>query len=66
MLNSNQLARRWRDNQQTASAPSLTEGEEEEAWRATTLELLSKAHTIGGITDASFNVVPTNYSVGAT
>jgi hypothetical protein len=62
VLNSNQFARRWRDIQST-SAPPLLEGKEEEAWRERTLELLSRAHTIGGIEDASFEIVQSTYAV---
>lgn len=35
---------------------------DEEKWRARTLGLLSNAHSLGGITDLSFEVVETNFS----
>ncbi|KZT73160.1 hypothetical protein DAEQUDRAFT_722284 [Daedalea quercina L-15889] len=59
-LQSNQLARRWRDcNSRT---PSFDNNEEEDEWRTATVELLSATHTIGGIADLTFEVVKTHYS----
>jgi hypothetical protein len=62
VLTSNQFSRRWRDC--NPNSPSLyTDTEDEDTWRTTTLELLSRAHTLGGITDLSFEVAPTDYAV---
>lgn len=61
VLTSNQIARRWRDCNR-ASTPLYAE-DEEDAWRTTTLKLISTAHTLGGITDISFEVVESKYSV---
>ncbi|KAF8149863.1 hypothetical protein B0H34DRAFT_164796 [Crassisporium funariophilum] len=61
VLNSKQLARRWRECNPTSPQP-FNKSEDEDAWREETLELLSKAHTIGGIADFSFETVETKYS----
>jgi predicted alternative tryptophan synthase beta-subunit len=62
VLTSKLLARRWR-----VCNPSLpqqfSEARDEEAWRERTLELLSNAHTIGGISELSFEKVTSDYSV---
>ncbi|GLB40185.1 hypothetical protein LshimejAT787_0800560 [Lyophyllum shimeji] len=60
VLTSQQFARRWRDCNRP-SAPFDSEAEEDE-WRTVTLELLSRAHTLGAIPDISFEIVETNYS----
>ncbi|KAF9468141.1 hypothetical protein BDZ94DRAFT_845739 [Collybia nuda] len=61
VLTSNQFSRRWRDC--NFNSPSFyTDAEDEDAWRTTTLELLSRVHTLGGIIDLSFEVVPSNYA----
>ncbi|KAJ7931451.1 hypothetical protein B0H13DRAFT_1701997 [Mycena leptocephala] len=61
VLNSKQFARRWRacnpDN-----AGDLAREDDEEEWRINNLELLAKAHTIGGIADLGFDVVESNYA----
>ena len=63
VLQSNQLARRWRGcNSQ--HAPFFDTDEDEDEWRTAIVELLSAAHTIGGMEDLSFEVVRTHYSVG--
>ncbi|KAF9048705.1 hypothetical protein BJ165DRAFT_1526130 [Panaeolus papilionaceus] len=63
-LNSTQLARRWRkcnpDSPQQHNNDTA-----EEIWREQILDLLLKIHTIGAITDASFESVQTNYSDSA-
>ncbi|KAF8962773.1 hypothetical protein BDZ97DRAFT_2020814, partial [Flammula alnicola] len=59
VLNSKILARRWRACNPT-SPEHFTKTGDEEAWRERSLELLSKAHTIGGIADLSFEVVDQN------
>ncbi|KAG7089770.1 hypothetical protein E1B28_011424 [Marasmius oreades] len=61
VLNSNQFARRWRD---CNSLPLLatSEEEEEEEWRENALKTLTAAHTVGGMTDFSFEVVESRYS----
>lgn len=63
VLQSNQLARRWRDCN-ARHAPTFDNDEDEDEWRTAIVELLSAAHTIGGITDLAFEVVKTQYSVG--
>lgn len=42
----------------------MFEQEDEDEWRTAIVELLSAAHTIGGIADLSFEAVKTHYSVG--
>lgn len=61
-LSGPQFARRWREvnGLEPISSSSSIVGEEE--WRAHTLELLSNAHSLGGFTDLSFEVVETNFS----
>ncbi|KAK0450144.1 hypothetical protein EV421DRAFT_1779036 [Armillaria borealis] len=61
-LSGPQFARRWREvnGLEPISSSSSIVGEEE--WRAHTLELLSNAHSLGGLTDLSFEVVETNFS----
>ncbi|RDB25908.1 hypothetical protein Hypma_006495 [Hypsizygus marmoreus] len=61
VLTSKQIARRWRDCN-NGSPPPFAEAEAEDEWRTATLELLSKAHTLGGIADISFEVVESNYA----
>jgi len=61
VLQSNQLARRWRDCN-PRQAPSFSNDEEEDGWRTSIVELLSAAHSIGGIADLTFEVVKTHYS----
>lgn len=63
VLQSNQLARRWRDCN-VQHAPTFDNVEDEDEWRTAIVELLSAAHTMGGITDLAFEVVKTHYSVG--
>jgi len=45
------------------SSPPYSETEDENVWRITMLELLSKVHTLGGITDLSFAVSESHYAV---
>ncbi|KAH7928084.1 hypothetical protein BV22DRAFT_1149218 [Leucogyrophana mollusca] len=61
VLTSKQFARRWRDCNKRSNAPSPVEGEEE-AWRTRHIELLSRAHTLGGMADISFEIVESNYA----
>lgn len=62
VLNSKQFARRWRAcNPQ--SAVDFAQDEDEEEWRIFNLELLAKAHTLGGVTELSFDCVESNYAV---
>ncbi|KAH9838409.1 uncharacterized protein C8Q71DRAFT_528370 [Rhodofomes roseus] len=61
VLQSNQLARRWRDCN-PLQAPSFASEEEEDEWRTAIVELLSSAHSIGGIADLTFEMVKTHYS----
>ncbi|KAJ7170607.1 hypothetical protein C8R43DRAFT_56586 [Mycena crocata] len=60
VLNSKQFARRWRAC--NPDSPEFTQEEDEEEWRIFNLELLSKAHTLGGITELSFDCVESNYA----
>ncbi|KAF8557427.1 hypothetical protein OG21DRAFT_1482297 [Imleria badia] len=62
VLSSNQFARRWRECNKRTDSPLLDE-EEEEAWRTRSLELLSRAHTLGGVLDLSFEVVESRFGV---
>ena len=62
VLSSNQLARRWRDNNPQYSNPSAGEDEERQ-WRTKCLEFLSAAHSLGGLAELSFEMVKSNYSV---
>ncbi|KAJ6494766.1 hypothetical protein C8R47DRAFT_381834 [Mycena vitilis] len=61
VLNSKQFARRWRACNPDCAADFDQEDDEEE-WRIANLELLSKAHTLGGMTDLGFDVVESNYA----
>ncbi|KAI0086993.1 hypothetical protein BDY19DRAFT_321026 [Irpex rosettiformis] len=57
-ITSNRLSRRWREcNPGIASPPSAAGEEEEDEWRSLTLDLLSAAHTIGGIASLAFEIV---------
>jgi hypothetical protein len=62
VLNSKQFARRWRACN-LLRAPEFSREEDEEEWRISTLELLSKAHTLGGVEELTFDVVESNYAV---
>ncbi|KAK0500514.1 hypothetical protein EDD18DRAFT_1150352 [Armillaria luteobubalina] len=62
VLSGPQFARRWREVNGLESISSSGSMVDEEEWRAHTLELLSNAHSLGGITDLSFEVVETNFS----
>ena len=56
------MARRWRDCNPASPKP-FEKSDDEDLWRDNTLELLSKAHTIGGISDFILETVESNYSV---
>ena len=56
------MARRWRDCNPASPEP-FEKSDDEDLWRDKTLELLSKAHTIGGIEDFTLETVESNYSV---
>jgi hypothetical protein len=58
------MARRWRDCNPASPEP-FEKSDDEDLWRDKTLELLSKAHTIGGIADFTLETVESNYSVRA-
>lgn len=60
-LTGQQIARRWRQCNPRAPSPSASV-EDETKWRISILELLAKAHTLGGVNALSFEVVQTNYS----
>ncbi|KAJ7707781.1 hypothetical protein B0H17DRAFT_531770 [Mycena rosella] len=61
VLNSKQFARRWRACNPDTAVEFAREDDEEE-WRLLNFELLSKAHTLGGITELSFDCVESNYA----
>ncbi|KAF8807016.1 hypothetical protein BYT27DRAFT_7190726 [Phlegmacium glaucopus] len=61
VLNSKQMARRWRDCNPASPEP-FNVSDDEDLWRDKTLELLSKAHTIGGIADFTLEAIESNYS----
>ncbi|KAJ6619682.1 hypothetical protein B0H10DRAFT_2024428 [Mycena sp. CBHHK59/15] len=61
VLNSKQFARRWRSCNPTSTVEFAKE-ENEEEWRTVNLELLAKSHTLGGITELSFDCVESNYA----
>lgn len=63
VMSSSQFARRWRRCNNVS--PIFLSEMEEDAWRITMLELLSKAHTLGGITDLSFAVSESHYAVSS-
>lgn len=61
VLNSQQFARRWRAC--NPNSPALhSDSTEEDIWRESALETLSNAHTLGAITDISFEIVESNFS----
>ncbi|KAF9525675.1 hypothetical protein CPB83DRAFT_859161 [Crepidotus variabilis] len=60
-IGSSQIARRWRSLNLLAPLP-FTKPAQEDAWRDYILDLLSKAHTIGGVADLTFELVETRYS----
>jgi hypothetical protein len=63
VLDKKQFARRWRDcNPFEAPIHSVSE---EDEWRKHNLELLSKAHTLGGIMDLTFEVVESDNAVSS-
>lgn len=61
-LTGQQIARRWRECNPRAPPPFITR-EDEDEWRASILELLKKAHTIGGVNAFTFEVAHTDFSV---
>ncbi|KAF4596531.1 hypothetical protein EYR38_007918 [Pleurotus pulmonarius] len=62
VLSSKELARRWRINNPITAAPPYDVLKDEQSWRTSCHELLSQAHTLGGIAELSFEVVDSNYS----
>ncbi|KAF7312332.1 hypothetical protein MIND_00246300 [Mycena indigotica] len=61
VLNSKQFARRWRACNPDSS-PDFSRDEDEEDWRVATQTLLAKAHTLGGLSELSFDCVESNYA----
>lgn len=61
-LSSKRFARRWRECNRRISSPILDD-EEEEAWRTRNLDLLSRTHALGGLSDISFEVVESKFGV---
>lgn len=62
VLSSKQFARRWRECNKRIDSPPLDD-DEEEAWRTRSLDLLSNAHTLGGILELSFEVFESKFGV---
>ena len=62
VLNAKEFARRWRDCNRF-SQPPYANAEDEDSWRKHNLEVLSKAHTLGGIKDLGFELVGSHYAV---
>ncbi|PFH53070.1 hypothetical protein AMATHDRAFT_1499 [Amanita thiersii Skay4041] len=60
-LSSHQFARRWR-HCNPHSSPEFSNPEDEDSWRTSHLELLTKAHTLGAVADLYFQVVQSDYS----
>ncbi|KAH0585429.1 hypothetical protein H2248_008670 [Termitomyces sp. 'cryptogamus'] len=62
VLTSAQFARRWRICNGALSSLYTEDSKEEYAWRTETLQLLSRAHTLGAAEEASFKIVQTIYA----
>lgn len=62
VLSGKVMARRWRNLNPNATEYSQVTIEEN-TWRKRVFELLSEAHTIGGIVDLDFEVIDSEYSV---
>ncbi len=65
VLSSNKVARRWRDCNPLHAAPFDLSEEEEDDWRSQTLDLLTALHSLGGITDTSFDIVESRNAVSS-
>ncbi|PPQ67521.1 hypothetical protein CVT25_006062 [Psilocybe cyanescens] len=61
VLNSKHLARRWRTCNSQSPEP-FEKIDDEDVWRERTLSLLSKGHTMGGMTEITFEGVESKYS----
>jgi len=61
VLNSKQFARRWRACNPNSAVDDVREDDEEQ-WRIANLELLARAHTLGGIVELSFDCVESKYA----
>lgn len=61
VLTSNQFSRRWR-HCNPDSPPLFPLDERENSWRTTSLEHLSKIHSLGAISDFTFDIVESNYA----
>ena len=61
VLNSKQFARRWRECNRLDTF--FNDPDEEDEWRNQCLQLLSKAHTLGGIIELSLEVISSHYAV---
>jgi hypothetical protein len=64
VLDGKQFARRWRFLNSNSPAPYDDQGDED-AWRESSLELVSNAHTLGAISEMPFEVVDSNFSVSS-
>ncbi|KAI6042979.1 hypothetical protein EDC04DRAFT_2563379, partial [Pisolithus marmoratus] len=56
VLNSKQFARRWRECNERISS-SVLDDDAEEVWRTRNLDILSRSHTLGSVSDLSFELV---------
>ncbi|KAI0696256.1 hypothetical protein BC835DRAFT_1343011 [Cytidiella melzeri] len=57
VITSSRIARRWRECNPGVASLLLLSEEEEDEWRSQALDLLSAAHSLGGIVDLSFETV---------
>ncbi|KAF8896262.1 hypothetical protein BD779DRAFT_572865 [Infundibulicybe gibba] len=62
VLSSKQFARRWRESNGLGVDSMLNSAMEEEAWRRFHFNILSMAHTLGGVMDLAFTIAESNYS----
>ncbi|KAJ7650367.1 hypothetical protein FB45DRAFT_819589 [Roridomyces roridus] len=60
VLNSKQFARRWRAC--NLGGPDFVREDEEDEWRLNNLQLLSTAHTLGGMEEFTFDCIESNYA----
>jgi len=63
VLSSNQLSRRWRDLNGSVASVSLATHEDD--YREQIIALLSDAHTLGNMSDLSFEPVESTFSVSS-
>lgn len=62
VLSSRQISRRWRDcNPQRTPEPTGEQSEDD--WRMQIVRFLTDVHSLGGIMELNFEVVPSQYAV---